>query len=104
MTLIDNLCKLWNNFSIPIIILLFRALGIISNSQIIFCYLAYCFYVQLTSKTYLYYTKNSKNEKILSMCPEISNPNYKPHFLFPFAFQQMILSTSPLLISDKPKL
>ena len=104
MTLIDNLCKLWNNFSIPITILLFRALGIISNSQIIFCYLAYCFYVQLTSKTYLYYTKNSKNEKILSMCPEISNPNYKPHFLFPFAFQQMILSTSPLLISDKPKL
>jgi len=38
------------------------------------------------------------------MCPNLSNPNFKPHFLLPFAFQQMILSEIPLLISDKPKL
>ena len=38
------------------------------------------------------------------MCPEVSNPNYKPHFLFPFAFQQMLLTSSPLLISDKTEL
>ena len=61
-------------------------------------------YVQFTSKTYLYYTKNEKNEKLLSMCPELANPNYKPHFLFPFAFQQMFLSLNNLLIQDKPKL
>ena len=79
-------------------------LNIITFSHIFLAYICYCIYVQLTSKTYLYYTKNIKNDKILSMCPELSNPNYKPHFIFPFAFQQMYLSISNLLIQDKPKL
>jgi predicted alpha/beta-fold hydrolase len=69
----------------------------------VLAYIAYCIYIQLTSKTKLYYTKNERNEKILSMCPELSKPNYKPHVLLPFAFQQMILSEIPLLIADKPK-
>ena len=104
MSLISLLSHFWNNFSILLIILLLRSLGIISNYHIILGYIAYCFYIQLSTKTYLYYTKNTKNEKILSMCPEVSNPNYKPHFLFPFAFQQMLLTSSPLLISDKTEL
>jgi hypothetical protein len=38
------------------------------------------------------------------MCPNLSNPNFKPHFLLPFVFKQMILLQIPLLISDKPKI
>ena len=104
MSLISFLSHFWNDFSLLLIILLLRTLGFISNYHIILGYIAYCFYIQLSTKTYLYYTKNSKNEKILSMCPGVSKPNYKPHFLFPFAFQQMLLTSTPLLISDKTKL
>ena len=104
MPTFNLLSKLWATFSFVIIILFLKLLGILSNSQIIFGYISYCIYIQISSKTYLYYTKTAKNEKILSMCPELSNPNYKPHFLFPFAFQQMVLSMCNLLIYDKPKL
>ena len=104
MPIFDIVNKLWNNFSIIIVVLLLKLLGIISNSQILFGYIFCCIYIQLNSKTYLYYTKTTKNEQILSMCPELSNPNYKPHILFPFAFQQIFLSMSSLLISDKPKI
>ena len=91
-------------FPVAFVVLLLKILGYISFTHIVIMYIGYCIYTQFTSKTYLYYTKNVKNEKILSMCPELSNPNYKPHFLFPFAFQQMFLSLNSLLISDKPKL
>ena len=91
-------------FPVAFVVLLLKIFGYISFTHIVIMYIGYCIYTQFTSKTYLYYTKNVKNEKILSMCPELSNPNYKPHFLFPFAFQQMFLSLNSLLISDKPKL
>ena len=91
-------------FRIAFFILILKILNIITFSHIIAIYISYCIYVHLTSKTLLYYTKNEKNEKILSMCPELSKPNFKPHFFLPFAFQQMYLSLANILILGKPKL
>lgn len=104
MSYLTIFLQLVNYFLVAFIFLVLKLLNIISFKHIVFAYIGYCIYVQFTSKTYLYYTKNEKNEKILSMCPELSNPNFKPHFLFPFAFQQMFFSLCPLLIQDKPKL
>ena len=73
-----------------ILVLLALLFGFISFTQFIIGYLLYCVYVQLVTKTELYYTKNSLNEKILSLCPSIANPNFKPHFLLPLCYQQMI--------------
>ena len=97
------LLQIVNYFLVAFIFLALKICGYISFSHMFFAYIAYCIYIRFTSRTRLYYTKNEKNDKILSMCPELSNPNYKPHFFLPFAFQQMILSEIPLLISDKPK-
>ena len=104
MSFLNIFLQIVNYFLVAFGILLLKLFGYISFTHIILIYLGYCIYVQYASKTCLYYTKNVKNEKILSMCPELSNPDYKPHFLLPFAFQQMILSLNALLISDKPKL
>ena len=104
MSILTLIIQFVNYFSVAFVFLLLRLLGYITFTHIIIAYLSYCIYIQYTSKTYLYYTKNAKNEKILSMCPNLSNPNFKPHFLLPFAFQQMFLSQLPLLISDKPKI
>ena len=104
MSFLNIFLQLVNYFLVAFIFILLKIFGYISYTHMAFAYFGYCIYVQFASKTYLYYTKNNKNEKILAMCPELSNPNFKPHFLLPFAFQQMILSEIPLLISDKPKL
>ena len=104
MSMLTIIIQFVNYFLVAFIFLLLKVFGYISFTHMVLAYISYCIYVQWTSKTYLYYTKNVKNEKILSMCPNLSNPNFKPHFLLPFAFQQMILSEIPLLISDKPKL
>ncbi len=104
MSFLNIFLQIVNYFLVAFAILLLKLFGYISFTHIIIIYISYCIYVQYSSKTYLYYTKNVKNEQILSMCPELSNPDYKPHFLLPFAFQQMILSLNALLISDKPKL
>ena len=104
MSSLTILFQLLNYFSVAFIFILLKVLNYITFTHIIVAYLAYCVYVQFISKTYLYYTKNVKNEKILSMCPELSNPNFKPYFFLPFAFQQMFMSLCPLLIQDKPKL
>ena len=104
MSTLSVIVQIINYFSIAFIFILLKIFGYISFTHMIIAYIGYCIYIHFTSKTYLYYTKNVKNEKILSMCPELSSPNFKPHFLLPFAFQQMILSEIPLLISDKPKL
>ena len=104
MSFLTIFLQLVNYFLVAFIFILLKIFGYISYTHMAIAYFGYCIYVQFTSKTYLYYTKNNKNEKILAMCPELSNPNFKPHFLLPFAFQQMILSEIPLLISDKPKL
>ena len=93
-----------NQFPAVFVILLLKVLGVLSFSHIIIIYISYCIYVQYTSKTYLYYTKSVKNEKILSMCPNLSNPNFKPYFFFPFAFQQLAMTLTTLLIQDKSKL
>ena len=103
MSFLVVLLQIVNYFLVAFIFLALKICGYISFSHMFFSYIAYCIYIRFTSRTRLYYTKNAKNDKILSMCPELSNPNYKPHFFLPFAFQQMILSEIPLLISDKPK-
>ena len=103
MSFLNLIFQVINYFLIGFIFLVLKLCGCISFTHMVLAYIAYCIYIQLTSKTKLYYTKNERNEKILSMCPELSKPNYKPHVLLPFAFQQMILSEIPLLIADKPK-
>ena len=103
MSFLNVIFQVINYFLIGFIFLVLKLCGYISFTHMVLAYIAYCIYIQLTSKTKLYYTKNERNEKILSMCPELSKPNYKPHVLLPFAFQQMILSEIPLLIADKPK-
>ena len=103
MSFLNVIFQVINYFLVGFIFLVLKLCGYISFTHMVLAYIAYCIYIQLTSKTKLYYTKNERNEKILSMCPELSKPNYKPHVLLPFAFQQMILSEIPLLIADKPK-
>ena len=104
MFYLNVIFQLMKYFLVAFIFILLKILGFISFTHMAIAYLVYCIYVRITSKTYLYYTKNKKNEQILSKCPELSNPNFKPHFLLPFAFQQMILSLISLLIRNKPKL
>ena len=96
--------SIWNQYYIVFIALVLRLLNYISFTQIILAYITYCIYVQITSRTYLYYTKTDKNEKLLQECPNLSNPSFKPHFLFPFAIQQMVLCSISFLVSNKPKL
>ena len=38
------------------------------------------------------------------MCPNLSNPNFKPYFFLPLAFQQVAMTQTSLLIQDKSKL
>lgn len=71
-----------------ILAILFNYLTII---QFILGYLAYCIYVQFTTKTELRYTKTKLNEQILSKCPELSKPCFKPYFLLPLSVQQMLI-------------
>ena len=104
MSIINILFQLWNQFPVICVIILLKIIGFLSFTHIILIYFGYCIYVQFTSKTYLYYTKNVKNEKILSMCPNLSNPNFKPYFFLPLAFQQVAMTQTSLLIQDKSKL
>ena len=98
MFYLDISIKIFKYFYIFFIFLFLKILNIITFYQIIFCYILYCIYVQYFSKCKLYYTKNKNNERILSICPSISNPNFTPHFLFPFAFQQSIIGASKYII------
>ena len=85
-----HLCNIWNS-TYPVFIILFLLIfNYITLTQIIGSYLLYCLYIKLTSKTYLYYTKNNLNEKILSLSPSMQS-QYKPHFLLPFGIQQMFV-------------
>ena len=63
----------------------------ITLTQFIIGYIAYCIYVQCTTRTELLYTKTKFNEKLLSFCPELSKPCFKPYFLLPFSVQQMLI-------------
>ena len=104
MSIINLIFQIMNQFPVICVIILLKIIGFLSFTHIILIYIGYCIYVQFTSKTYLYYTKNVKNEKILSMCPNLSNPNFKPYFFLPLAFQQIAMTQTSLLISDKSKL
>ena len=104
MSIINIILQFMNQFPVICVIILLKIIGFLSFTHIILIYIGYCIYVQYTSKTYLYYTKNIKNEKILSMCPNLSNPNFKPYFFLPLAFQQVAMTQTSLLISDKSKL
>ena len=104
MSIVNILLQLMNQFPAICVIILLKILGILSFTHIILIYIGYCIYVQFTSKTYLYYTKNIKNEKILSNCPNLSNPDFKPYFFLPLAFQQLAMTTTTLLIQDKSKI
>ena len=98
MFYIDIIIKLVKYFHVFFFFLLLEIFNIISFPQIILCYLVYCIYVQITSKSKLYYTKNKKNDNILSNCPNILNPNFKPYFFLPFAFQQSLVCASNYVI------
>ena len=89
-------------FYIVFIFLFLKLFNIISFTQILLCYILYIIYVQYSSKATLYYTKNSKNDKILSQCPSLANPDFKPHFLLPFAFQQSFICASKYIIQKIP--
>ena len=104
MSILNILLQLINQFPAICVIILLKILGILSFTHIILIYIGYCIYVQFTSKTYLYYTKNVKNEKILSTCPNLSNPDFKPYFFLPLAFQQLAMTLTTLLIQDKSKI
>ena len=103
MYYLDVFIKLVKYFYILFIFLLLYIFNIISIKHIILCYILYCVYAQYFSKTKLYYTKNKDNEKILSNCPNILNPNFKPHFFFPFAFQQSFICASKYIIQKISK-
>ena len=89
-------------FYIVFIFLFLKLFNIISFTHILLCYILYTIYVQFSSKAVLYYTKNPKNDKILSKCPSLTNPNFKPHFLLPFAFQQSFICASKYIIQKIP--
>lgn len=82
--------QLLNSFYPIVIVILALLFNYVSLTSITLSYVAYCLYIQITSKTELYYTKNEKNEAILSQCPSLSD-NFKPHFLLPFAFGQIFV-------------
>ena len=103
MVYLDFIIKLVKYFYIVFIFLFLKIFNIISIKQIIFCYILYCIYVQYSSTSKLYYSKNKKNEEILSICPHISDPTFKPHFLFPFAFQQSVICASKYIIQKTCK-
>ncbi len=98
MFYLDIIIKLVKYFYIVFIFVFLKIFNIISIKQIILCYILYCIYVQYSSKSKLYYSKNEKNEKIVSNCPHISDPTFKPHFLIPFAFQQSIVCASKYIL------
>ena len=98
MFYLDLSIKLFKYFYIAFIFLFLLVFKIISFWQLILFYIFYCIYVQYSSNSFLYYTRNKKNDKILSICPNIINPNFKPYFFFPFAFQQSIICASKWVI------
>ena len=98
MLYIDFTIKLVKYFYVFFIFLLLGIFNIISFPKIILCYIFYCIYVQFSSKSKLYYTKNKKNDTIISNCPNMLNPNFKPYFFFPFAFQQSLVCASKYVI------
>ena len=78
-------------FYMPLILLFLLSFGYISFPQIIIGYFLYCIYIKTSSETHLFYTKTKKNNRIMSLSPDLAKPNFKPHFLFPFVCQQMLL-------------
>ena len=100
MFYLDLAIKLIKYFYIVFIFLFLILFKIITFWQIIIFYILYCLYVQYSSNSTLYYTKNEKNNKILSKCPSLQNPNFKPYFFFPFAFQQSIICASKWIIQN----
>ncbi len=82
---------LFNSYPLFFIITGLYIFKYINLTQIICGYFLYCLYIQIFSKTLLYYTKTERNDKILKSCPNLLNPNYKPHFFLPFCTFQMIV-------------
>ena len=103
MFYLDLFIKIVNYFYIVFIFLFLKLINVLSLWQIFLFYIFYCFYVQFTSKCKLYYTKNKNTQKILSYCPNILNPIFKPHFFIPFAFQQSIICASKYVIQNIQK-
>ena len=77
-------------FPLIIIILLF-IFRYISLTYIVLGYLIYCFFIYLTTKTFLFYKKTKFNIDLLDNCPSIKNANFKQFFLLPFTFCQFFL-------------
>ena len=91
MEIIKYSIYLFNSFPLLFIIIGLLIFKYITLTQIIIGYILYCIYTQQFSKVTLFYTKTRKNEKILEKCPNLQNPNYKPHFLLPLCSLQMII-------------
>ena len=74
-----------------ILILTLYLFNVISTLQIISLYILYCAYNRVTSNVTVEYDKtNPLLSKILSKCPSITNPTYKPHFFLSYNVLQML--------------
>ena len=91
MDLVKLTLFLFNSYPLFFIITGLYIFKYINLTQIIYGYFIYCIYIQIFSKTILYYTKTERNDKILKSCPNLLNPNYKPYFFLPFCTFQMIV-------------
>jgi len=99
--------KILNSFYPSILVLFGFVTGYLEWKMVLFGYLSFCLYVKYTSNTYFYYKDCEKNRRILSSSTILKNSNFKPHFLLPTAFSQLILfpliSTSPEKLNLKEK-
>ena len=57
--------------------------------MVILIFIIYCFYVNFTSKTVLYYNQTERNNNILSSS-RLKDVNFKPYFFLPTAFLQTL--------------
>ena len=72
-------------------IILLYLFNFLSTLHLISLFLLYCIYARLTSSTSLRYNKsNSTLSFLLSKCPELTSPTYKPHFFLSNNILQLI--------------
>ena len=74
-----------------VLVVLLYLFNFISTLQIISLYILYCAYNRVTSNVTVQYDKtNPLLNRILSQCPSITSPSYKPHFFLSYNVLQML--------------